>query len=412
MCIDLWTIKRCGVLFFQLVYIGILILIGLIVLLLRRRAKGSRTGYKLVLLLLGMLLATLTINNHRLFAFDSYFLKNLCVLLLVVLLFELSVRLNSDNIRLSIESVGMFFVILIANILLLGVISTFLLGIQFVHGVIFAIIISSIEYFLVDQLKNEGDFANPLILFFAFSILVFYSLNGLVFDNIFYFLKYILIGLGVGVLTGIVVFKSLKDQYITPINELGMVAMAVVTYILTEQLSGSGLFSVMVLGTFFGNSYVRKTTSMYYFSPFIFKTLEMLIFILIGFVAVFTLNYSMLLKSFVIFLIYLVIRFMVIHLFYRKHSVENKLLLTLAPKGMILGVAILVLSAYGTIESSLISVILLFLIYSLLLGVFVEYIEQQKELRLDKMLKSLMTIRFGRKRDLFRKNFFRKRRIG
>ena len=73
---------------------------------------------------------------------------------------------------------------------------------------------------------------------------------------------------------GIVVFKSLKNQYVTPINELGMVAMAVVTYILTEQLSGSGLFAVMVLGTFFGNSYVRKTTSMYHFYPFIFKTLE------------------------------------------------------------------------------------------------------------------------------------------
>ncbi len=390
-------------LFVQLVYLGLLILVGLIVLSLRRKAKGSRTGYKLVLLLLGMLLALSTINDHLLFSFDSLVLKNICVFLMVVLLFELSVRLNSDNISLNIETIGMFLTFLIANILFLGIISTFLLRIEFIHGVIFAIIISSIEYFLVDQLKGEGDFANPLILFFAFSILVFYSLDSLLFENILYFLKHIMMGLGVGVIVGIVVFKSLKNQYATPVNELGLVAMAIVTYIITEQLGGSGLFAVLVLGTFFGNSYVRRTSSMYSFSPFIFKTLEFLIYLLIGFTVSLKFSYSIFLYSVIIFLAYLFIRFMIIHLFYPKHSIHNKLLLTFAPKGMILGVAILVLSVYGTIEQSLISVMVLFLIYSLLCGIFVEYIEQQKELRLDKLLKTLMSLRFGRKRDLFKR---------
>jgi NhaP-type Na+/H+ and K+/H+ antiporter len=391
-------------LFIQLVYVAILILIGVIVLSLRRRANGTRTGYKLLLLLLGMLLASFVTNGtSSLFVFNSYFLKNLCVFLLVVLLFELSVRLNSDNIKINFDSVLMFIVILIANMFFIGIISTFLLQIQFVHSIIFAILISSIEYFLVDQLKTEGDFANPLILFFAFSILVFYTLNSLISENILYFLKYILIGLGTGVIVGIIVFKSLKNQYNTPVNELAMVAMAIVTYIIAEQLSGSGLFAVMVLGTFFGNSYVRKTTCMYQFSPFIFKTLELLIFILIGFVTILNFDYAVFFYSIIIFLIYLIVRFIIIHLFYSSYSFNNKLLLTCAPKGMILGIAILVLSVYGTIESSLITVMVLFLIYSLVLGIVVEYIEQKKELRLDNALKALMTIRFGRKRDLIRK---------
>lgn len=387
----------------QLVYIGILVLMGVMVLSLRRKAKGSRTGYKLVLLLLGMLLASLDINGTKLFSFDSYFLKNLCVLLLVVLLFELSVRLNSENITLGIEGIELFFIILLSNMIFLGILSTILLKIQFIHGIIFAIIVSSVEYFLVDQLKSEGDFANPLMLFFAFSILVFYNLNGLMFDNLFYFLKYILIGLGSGVIIGIIVFRNLKDQHISPINELGMVAVAVVTYVLTEQLSGSGLFAVLVLGTFFGNSYVRKTTGMYQFSPFIFKTLEMLIFILIGFVAVIDLNLIIVLYSIIIFFAYLLIRFIIIHLKYVNYSMSNKLLLTFAPKGMILGVSILVFSVYSTIEVSLITVMILFLIYGLILGIFLEYAEQQKELRLDNALKSLIKIRFGRKKDLLRK---------
>jgi len=387
----------------QFAYIAILILIGVIVLSLRRKAEGSRTGYKLVLLLLGMLLGISTIGNTSILPFDKYFLKSFCVFLLIVLLFELSVRLNPENIKLTYESVAMFFAILAINIVILGILTTFLLNIQFIHGVIFAIVVSSIEYFLVDQLKGEGDFANPLILFFAFSVMVFYALEGNVFDNVIYFLKYIMIGLGMGVLVGIIVFRIIKNQFIAPANELGMVAAAVATYIITEQLAGSGLFAVIILGTFFGNSYVRKTTNMYRFSPFIFKTVEMLIYLLIGFVVVLTVKGGLWWKALVLFVAYLLLRLIVIHLFYKHYSVDNKLLLTFAPKGMILGVMILVLGVYGTVESTLLSVMLLILMYSLISGIFVEYIEQQKTLRLDKTLKTLTTIRFGRKGNLFKK---------
>jgi NhaP-type Na+/H+ and K+/H+ antiporter len=388
-------------LFEQFVFIGIIILIGVIVLSLRRKAEGSRTGYKLVLVLLGLLLGLLTISN-TFFSLDKYFLKSFCVFLLIILLFELSVRLNSDNITLSFGNVVMFFVILIINILAIGIASTFLLHIQFMHGVILAIILSSIEYFLVDQLKSEGDFANPLILFFAFSILVFYALEGDVFSNVIYFIKYLLIGLGTGVLIGIIVFRCLKNQQITPVNELGMVAVAVITYIVTEQLSGSGLFSVMVLGTFFGNSYVRKTSNMYNFSPFIFKTLEMLIYLMIGFVVVLNFTSGVWWKSLVLFGIYLLLRFIILAVYYKHYSFSNKLLLTLAPKGMIMGVTILVLGVYGTIENVLLITMTLVLIYSLFLGTVVEYIEQQKVLRLDKVFKTITTSRFGRKRSIFK----------
>jgi hypothetical protein len=386
----------------QFAFLGLIILVGIIVLSLRRKAEGTRTGYKLVLVLLGLLLGIFTLGSS-VFSFDTYFLKTLCTFLLVVLLFELSVRLNPDNITLAFENVMMFFIILIVNVLAIGIASTLLLHIQFMHGVILAIILSSVEYFLVDQLKAEGDLANPLILLFAFSILVFYTLEGDVFSNVIYFIKYILIGLGTGVIMGIIVFRCLRNKEINPANELGMICVAVLTYIVTEQLAGSGLFSVMVLGTFFGNSYVRKTASMYNFSPFIFKTLEMLIYLLIGFVVIINFEFGLWWKSLVLFGIYLLFRFMIIHFYYKYYSFGNKLLLTLAPKGMILGVTILVLGVFGTVENVLLNTMLLILLYSLVTGIFVEYIEQQKSLRLDKTLTTLTTIRFGRKRNIFRK---------
>ena len=387
----------------QFLYVAVLVVIGVIVLLLRRKAEGSRTGYKLILLLIGILLSISFKSANFGMAFDIYFLRSLAVFLLVVLLFELSVRLNPENINLTSHDVSMFFVILTVNILVLGLLSTLLLDIIFIHGIILAILLSSIEYFLVDRLKGEGDLVNPLILFFAFSMMVFYDLGGSTFENITYFLKYILIGLGTGVLIGIIVFRILKDKRLTSANELGLVSAAVLTYMFTEQLGGSGLFAVLVLGTLFGNSYVRKTSNMHSFSPFIFKTLEMLIFLLIGFVVPMIISTDILLYAAILFFAYILLRLFIIHLYFRHYSFSNKILLTLAPKGMILAVAILVLGAYGSLDNVTLSVMVLILFYSLLAGVFLEYIEQQKSLRVDKALKVLMTKRYGRKNGILRK---------
>ena len=388
------------VLISQLVYLAMLILIGSVVLLLRRKAEGSKSGYKLTLTLLGILLGLLTLGNDKLFAFDSAFLKAVDVLLLVTLLFEMSVRLNPENIRFTPATIGIFFIILFVNVLVLGTISTILLRINFLNAMIFAIIMSSIEYFMVDQLKEEGDLANPLLVFFAFSLLVFYTLPDDIFTNTVFFLKYILIGLAMGVIVGIIVFKSMKNRYLDSAHELGLVAVALATYILTEQISGSGLFAVMILGVFFGNSYVRKMSQVYGFSPFIFKSLEMLIFLIIGFTVPLMLSWQILWRSLVIFAVYLVIRFVVIYFVFENFSIENKLLLSLAPKGMLLGVMILVLGAFGTVEVSLLNSMLLVLILSLLFGVVLEYLENRKVLRLDKIYRALLSMRFGRKRDL------------
>jgi NhaP-type Na+/H+ and K+/H+ antiporter len=391
-------LKRCGMLLEQFLYIGILVIVGVIVLSLRRKAEGSRTGYKLVLVLLGLLLGMISLGESSALHFDKYFLKSFCVFLLIILLFELSVRLNPDNIHLDFFNVTMFLAILMLNVFVLGMITSLLVNINFIHGVIFAIVLSSIEYFLVDQLKGEGDLANPFIILFAFSIMVFYAIEGNTFDKAVYFLRYMVTGIGMGVLAGIIVFRSLRNQYVTPANELGMVAVAVATYILAEQLAGSGLFAVLVLGTFFGNSFVRKTTHMHRFSPFIFKTLEMLIFLMIGFVVVIHFRDGLWWKSLVLFFIYILLRLLIIHLYYKHYSMDNKLLLAFAPKGMILGVMILVLGVYGSVEDSLLVVMLFVLLYGLIAGIFVEYIEQQKELNLDKLLKSILTRKFRKAR--------------
>jgi cell volume regulation protein A len=259
---------------------------------------------------------------------------------------------------------------------------------------------SSIEYFMVDELKEEGDMANPLLILFAFSILFFYHMEDRLFDNAVTFIQYLLIGLGTGVAAGIIVFKSMRHEIIGWFHEIGLVAVALALYIITEYVGGSGLFAILILGVFFGNSFIRKRGQMVSFSPFIFKTIEVLAFLLVGFVAMIRLNHNILLSSLMIFVACLIIRFVAQSIAYKHYSIQNKLLLTFAPKGMVFAISILVLGSTGSFPDTLISVMLLILVFSLIFSIFFEYYEEKKISRLDRVYRMLKSLRFGRKSDL------------
>jgi cell volume regulation protein A len=256
---------------------------------------------------------------------------------------------------------------------------------------------------MVDELKEEGDFSNPFIILFAFSILIFFSMEDRLFENLIAFLQYMLIGIGMGIAAGIIVFKSMKYRNIEWFHEIGLIAVAIILYVIAERIGGSGLFAIMVLGVFFGNSFVKKKAQIKSFSPFILKSLEILIYLMIGFVAILTLNIDILVKSLLILVIYLIIRFITISIAYKHYSIQNKLLLTFAPKGMVFGSTILVLGSYGTVPDVLISVMLLILVFSLIISTFYEYYENKKINRLERLYLLIKNLRFGRKRDLVRK---------
>jgi cell volume regulation protein A len=384
----------------ELTYLAILLIIGCIILFLRRKAKGSKSLYKLVLVLSGILIATFTLNSQTLTLFDNNFLKDISIFLLIVLMFELSIRLNPENITFRKKNIMLFFTLIIMNFLVLGILTSYLLNIDIIYSVVFAIIMSSIEYFMVDELKEEGDMANPLLILFAFSILFFYHMEDRLFDNAVTFIQYLLIGLGTGVAAGIIVFKSMRHEIIGWFHEIGLVAVALALYIITEYVGGSGLFAILILGVFFGNSFIRKRGQMVSFSPFIFKTIEVLAFLLVGFVAMIRLNHNILLSSLMIFVACLIIRFVAQSIAYKHYSIQNKLLLTFAPKGMVFAISILVLGSTGSFPDTLISVMLLILVFSLIFSIFFEYYEEKKISRLDRVYRMLKSLRFGRKSDL------------
>ncbi len=397
--------KRCGVdsLIIQFIYLAIIIVLGGGVLYLRRKASGNKSFYKFVLIILGLLLAAYTVNGTSIIHFDRYFLGSVGVLLLVILMFELSVRLNPENIRITRKHLTRIGLLVIANLVIITLLATVLLGIDLVQAMVYALIISTIEFFIIEELRAEGDLANPLLLLFSFLVFGFYVSMQSTFFSLLYFLQYLLIGLGMGVLVGILVFKSLKHRRITWFHELALIAAALTLFICTEYVNGSGLFAVMVMGMFYGNSFVRKRADYKSFSPFIFKSLEMLIFILIGFAIPLLLSWKTFWQSLLIFVVYLALRFVVITLVHKSYSLKNKFYLTIAPKGMILGIMIILLSTYLQGSTALVNSLLMILLLSLIVSTIAEHLEHKKIMRLDRLFEVLKKIRFGRKQDLKQK---------
>lgn len=378
----------------QLIYLTIILGFGFLVLYLRRKAKGSKSFYKIVLILSGM--ALFVIIGGKL---DLFLINNLANLLLITLAFELSMRITPENIK-NRKPFSILIVMLILNILIIGILTASLLNIIALQAIIFAIVLTAVEYFMVDEIRQEGDLTNPIIILFTFSLIYFVGLRGDIMSNTVDFIQYILIGLGVGIFVSIIIFRLLKPNKITWVHELMLISVAYLTYLLSEYLNGFGLLAIMIFGVMFGNSYVRKKSEMNTFSPFIFKSLEILIFIMIGFIITFDVDTVLFWNALVIFLAYILIRIIVISIAYRKYSIHNKLLLTLAPKGMVFGSALLVFSSKNILVNDLNIMMLYLLIISLLAAWMMELFEEEKIKKMDRFFNAIKNIRYGRKKSL------------
>lgn len=382
----------------QVTYLAIILGFGFLILYLRRKAEGSKSFYKIALILSGI--ALFSILGGKL---DLFLINNLANLLLITLAFELSMRVTPDNLK-DHKSLKLFSITLIANILIIGILTATLLDIRIMQAIIFAIILTAIEYFMIDELRQEGDAANPLIILIAFSLIYFIGIKAEGINVLADFIQYILIGVGVGIFVSIIIFKLLKPNKITWVHELMLISAAYLTYILTEYLNGFGLLAIMISGVMFGNSHIRKKSEMNTFSPFIFKTIEIMIFILIGFIITFNIDATLLWNALLIFMAYLLIRLIVVSIIYRRYSWHNKLLLTLAPKGMVFGAALILFSSKNLLANDLTIVMLYILIISLIISWIMEYFEEQKIKRMDKFFAAVKNLKYGRKRTLKKHN--------
>ncbi|MCK5847743.1 MAG: cation:proton antiporter, partial [Caldisericia bacterium] len=178
----------------------------------------------------------------------------------------------------------------------------------------------------------------------------------------------IVVGLGSGVFIGILVFKIMKRNYSDQLSPIALITAALLTYIIAENLNGSGVIAVVSLGLFFGNIAIKQKHILNEFSYMFSSSLEILVFILIGFSIKLPLTLTFFIQSIILFGIYLLIRYLAVNLtFHNTYTKKEKVFMTLnISKGIAVAVVVFSLMTMQIpVISSILPLVLIFMIYSI-----------------------------------------------
>ncbi|MBD3204252.1 hypothetical protein GF327_08200 [Candidatus Woesearchaeota archaeon] len=385
----------------------ILLIIGLFCGIISRKLKIPNM---LLLIIAGIILSRIKFEGTPFFDFSHGFLISISVLTLVMIVFDGSSRFKLKEIdTLSRYALRMVLIFIVLNMLFLTLATMFLFKIQnVILCLIFVSIMSGtdpgsvLSIFktstnrVIELLKIESVINTPLMVLIPFILLDLMKLHvdvlATFIDQINPFLQQIITGVGTGVVIGLIVFRAMKKFYSESLSPLTLVTATLLTYILAETLGGNGVLAVSILGIFFGNFYVKEKSVLQEFSSMLANSLEILVFILVGFIVPITVSWEFLFKSILLFIIMIVLRYISLTLaFFSDHiNFKEKMFMTLnCAKGIAVAVVAFILSketitqyviSGGTKQiadvnlteipgtSAILKLMVLFIIYSIILS--------------------------------------------
>ncbi len=303
--------------------LSLLFLIGILLSFISSKLKVPNI---LLLLLTGLGLAQIRYQGSTIFAFSPNFLISISVLTLVMIVFDGSSRFKLRELdSLSKYALRLVIFFLFMNMFILSVATSFLFDIQnAILCLIFAAVMSgtdpgsvmslfkSTSNKILDLLKIESVLNTPIIVLIPFILLDLMQFEVSVLSTFIQqinpFLQQVITGVGTGVVIGLLVFRGMKKFYSEKLSPLILITAALFTYILSETLGGNGVLGVSILGVFFGNFYVKEKEVLQEFSTMLSSSLEILVFLLIGFIVPINITLDFLLKSLLLFLIMILLR--------------------------------------------------------------------------------------------------------
>jgi len=374
-----------------LTYFVVIIVVGILLSILAKKLKVSNL---LLLLLAGIAMGAVSRKYNYIDAgTDTNSMVVLAILALVVIIFDGSSRFEVKALSdFSVSALKLTGTFLVLNIIFLGLLTTALFFqewtlINLLYAFIFAIIISGTDPAsvfamlksktnkVIEFLEVEALINTPMMVILPFILLdVINQLESKVLLNwqsyLSAILTQILVGIGAGIFIGIIFFKAMKSIYSEEISPLAIITSALLAYILAENLGGNGVLSVAVLGFLFGNIYIANKAALQLFSTMVSNSLEILVFILLGFIIEININLQFLGKSFAIFIIMILARYIATKTALKKKEYTPKEIwfVTLnMPKGIAVAVIAFSLSVLGLSQIETINnLIVVIMIYSLL----------------------------------------------
>ena len=374
-----------------LTYLGVVLLIGLLMSIL---AKKLRIPNVLLLILSGIALANIKYKGETLMHFEPAFLIGIALLALVMIVFDSSSKFKWREFdSLSFRVLKLIIIFLVLNVIFLSTATYFIMGLSSIPiAIIFAIVMSGTDPAtvltlfktkinrVVEILRIEAVLNTPLIVLLPFVILDAMNINLGVFSRFLEqgipFLQQIVTGIGAGVVLGVIVFKLMKKFYSEELSPLAVMVTALLGYVLAENLGGNGVLAVTTLGVMFGNMYLKEKTSLKEFSSIFSNALEILVFVLLGFMIPIVFSWQFFLKSLLIFAIIILIRHIAILITFRREktfTARNKIFMAMnASKGIAVAVIALSFSLRNIAGMNIIlDLILIMMIYSIVLSTIV-----------------------------------------
>jgi len=370
----------------------VLLVIGLIISEFSRKLKISNI---LLLTITGLIMGHF-LSDYALFNISNNAILTIAVFTLALVVFDGASRFKARSVdTLSFSALKLSGLFLSLNMIFITI-ATILLFFDFsianlFYALIFASIISGTDPAsifimfnnksnrILEFLKIEGILNTPIMVLIPFILLDI--LNQILKKSVISFeahlaaiLTQILVGIGSGILIGLIFFKGIR-KFSDQTSGLTLICSALLAFILSENLGGNGVLAVAVLGFMFGALYMSNKEVLQEFSGMLSKSLEILVFLLIGFIVKLNVDVEFIIKSLVIFAILIITRFIAVKIILRKkeHTREEILFMTFnMPKGIAVAVLIFSLSFLEAPQISIINNLLLtIIIYSVLLSTIV-----------------------------------------
>jgi len=351
---------------------------------------GKRLGVPDVLLLIltGVIFGRISFYGQPLIDFPEVFLTSLAILALAMIVFDSTTKLRLKDLdTFSLKAVRLVFVTSVMTLIFFTVAATFLLEIPWWSGLLFAAVMVGTSPDVVlslsgkskplTLLKMESIFNTPLTVILPFMVVdLMQNITSGIFPEIIeqmlpFVMKFI-VGIGSGVFVAIILFKIVQRVYAEVYSPLAVIVAALLSYVLAENLGGSGVLAVTALGVFFGNVYVKEKLTLLSVESVFAKILYILVFILAGVVLQIPLTKEFFISSGILFFIFLAIRFASVWISFHgdKYTFGELLYMTLvSPKGVATAAVVFILAVKPIPEISLVlDMVFAFILYTIIIS--------------------------------------------
>ena len=379
----------------SLVYLtslSIVLIIGIICTIISSKLKIPN-----ILLLLGSGLAAgmIIYRNEPLIFFPNVFLSAIGTMALAMIVFDSCSRFKwkeFDTFTYSALKLSLIF--LVFNFIFLTASTYYLFNLE---SVIVALIFSALmtgtspdavaamfkegKGKVIEFLEVESILNTPLVVLLPYILIELHtSLSGsgifveTFIDQVKPFITQFAAGIGTGFVIGLLVFKIMKNYYSEELSALSLFTTTILTYILAENLGGSGVLAVTVMGLLYGNMYVKQKGQLTEFSEIIGTSLMILVFVLIGVKIQLPTDADFFVRSLILYAIYTFIRIVVVFFSLRQedYTTKEKVFMGLnMPKGIAVAVIAFSLAASSfSIKglSTILDLTIVFILYSVIIS--------------------------------------------